>query len=157
MNTQIKSYIQQFSDVFNGNPWLDETFAKKLDSLTAQQAFTAAPDNNHTVAEVVSHIIIWREELLCRLANNSSKRLLTEEGDDWKPLQALQQTGWPQLFSAFKQSQQQLISFLESRDDDFLRQPHADTRWNNEYFVAGLLHHDLYHLGQIGLILKWAR
>lgn len=157
MNTQIKSYIHQFNDVYNGSPWLDETFAKKLDSLTAEQAFTQAPDNNHSVAEVVSHIIIWRNELLRRLAANSSERGLTEDGDDWKSLQELQQTGLEQLYTAFKKSQQRLIGFLEALDDEFLRRQHADTIWDNEYFIAGLLHHDLYHLGQVGLILKWAR
>ncbi len=40
---------------------------------------------------------------------------------------------------------------------DFLDGQLGETEFNKEYFVAGLLHHDLYHLGQIGLILKWAK
>jgi uncharacterized damage-inducible protein DinB len=158
MKARIRSYIEQFSQVFNGKPWLDETFCKKLDPLSEQQVFTQAPGNNHSVAEVVSHIIVWRNEILRRLVDNSSERMLTDESaDNWKPLQELRQTGWQQLYTDFKQLQEELINLLESRDDNFLAEQLADTEWNKEYFVAGLLHHDIYHLGQIGLILKWAK
>jgi uncharacterized damage-inducible protein DinB len=158
MLSKMQSYIEQFNQIFNGNPWLDETFSKKLDNLSEQQAFIQSPGNNHSVAEVVSHIIVWRKEVLRRLTQNTAERLLTEESaDNWKPLYVLQPDGWQQLYSDFKQSQQELFHFLESRDDNFLAEQIGETELNKEYFVAGLLHHDIYHLGQIGLILKWAR
>ena len=89
---------------------------------------------------------------------NSSERLLTEESiDNWKNLRELQQTGWQQLYADFNQSQDELINFLQGKDDNFLDGQLGETEFNKEYFVAGLLHHDLYHLGQIGLILKWSK
>lgn len=158
MSLCIDSYKQQFSQVFNGNPWLDETFSKKLDDLTELQAFTQAPGSNHSVAEVVSHIIEWRKEIIRRLIHNSSERMLTDKSPkDWIPLEQLRKKGWRLLYADFKKSQQQLMSLLESKDDNFLHEQLSDTGLTKEYFVAGLLHHDLYHLGQIGLILKWAR
>ena len=72
----INSYTQQFSQVFNGNPWLDESFSKKLDDLSEVEAFTQSPNHNHSVAEVVSHITEWRKEILRRLADNSPERML---------------------------------------------------------------------------------
>lgn len=156
--TRIRSYITQFQQVFDGEPWLDETFDKKLRPLSEKEAFVRAPDQNHSVAEVVSHLIEWRKEIIRRLKDNSSERLLTEEsGNNWKPLQMLQRDGWQNLYTRFLQSQNELLAFLETKDDNFLDQPQGNGGQNNEYFVAGLLHHDLYHLGQIGLILKWAR
>lgn len=158
MTACIHSYTRQFSQVFNGNPWLDESFSKKLDGLSEIEAFTQSPDHNHSVAEVVSHITEWRKEILRRLTHNSSEIMLTDESpENWRRLEQLQQTGWQQLYIDFKQSQQQLINLLESKDDTFLSEQLGNTNFTREYFVAGLLHHDLYHLGQIGLILKWVR
>lgn len=100
----------------------------------------------------------WRKEIVRRLVNNSSQRELTEESPgNWKPLAELQQSGWQQLYADFKQSQQHLMNLLEGKDDRFLDEQLGKTEFNKEYFVAGLLHHDLYHLGQIGLILKWIK
>ena len=156
--SRIESYINQFNQLFNGDPWLDETFAKKLDSLTSEQAFIQAPGNNHSVAEVVSHVIEWRKEVIRRLAENSSERRLTgESGENWKSLEQLQRIGWQQLYSNLKQTQQELVNLLETKGDHFLDEQLADTEFDKEYFLAGILHHDLYHLGQIGLILKWAK
>lgn len=158
MTSRIQTYINQFNQVFNGNPWLDESFSKKLDSLSEAQAFTQSPGNNHSVAEVVSHLTEWRNEITRRLTDNSPERRLTDESPhNWISYEQLQQTGWQQLYADLKRSQHQLINLLESKDDYFLDEQLGETEFNKEYFVAGLLHHDLYHLGQIGLILKWAK
>ncbi len=158
MMFRISSYKEQFNQIFHGNPWLDESFSKKLDDLSDENVFSQAPGNNHSVAEVVSHITTWRQEIMRRLIDNSSVRMLTEESpDNWKPLHQLQQRGWQQLYEDLKQSQQEIIRLLENADDNFLEEKLGETEFDKEYFIAGLLHHDIYHLGQIGLILKWAK
>lgn len=40
MTACIHSYMKQLSQVFNGTPWLDESFGKKLDNLSEVEAFT---------------------------------------------------------------------------------------------------------------------
>src|SRR3954467_15125611 len=110
MTSRIQSYIDQFNQLFNGNHWLDETFAKKLDDLSDIQAFTQSPGNNHSVSEVVSHITEWRKELIRRLSENSSERTLIDESPaNWRSLKELQQIGWQKLYSDLAQSQQYLI------------------------------------------------
>ena len=158
MRTRIHSYKEQFTQVFDGEPWLDESFQKKLNNLKDKEVFTHSPDNNHSVAQVVSHIVVWRREVIRRLNDNSSERLLTEEStDNWKNSLVLREAGWQQLYADLRQSQQQLMKLLEDKDDDFLDEQLGDTTFKKEYFLAGILHHDLYHLGQIGLILKWSK
>ena len=158
MMSRISSYKEQFNQIFNGNPWLDESFSKKLDDLSDENVFSQAPGNNHSVAEVVSHITTSRQEIMRRLIDNSSVRMLTEESpDNWKPLRQLPQRGWQQLYEDLKQSQQEIIRLLENADDNFLEEKPGETEFDKKYLIAGLLHYDRYHLGQIGLILKWAK
>lgn len=156
MKSRISSYREQFNQIFSGNPWIDESFHKKLDNLSDVQVFFESPGHNHSVAEVVSHITEWRREIIRRLNYNSSERMLTVQSvNNWIPLQQLKETGWDQLYAALRESQQEINNLLDDKDDIFLDELLAGTEFNKEYFVAGLLHHDVYHLGQIGLILKF--
>ncbi|TDH27776.1 DinB family protein [Segetibacter sp. 3557_3] len=158
MQTRINAFITQFNDLFNGKPWLDETFSKKLDQLSEEQAFTRAPDNNHSVAEVVWHLIVWRKEVLRRLnENTTTSNLPDESSENWKDVSLLKLTGWPKLYADFKDSHKDVITFLLDKTDDYLDEMIGLSDCNKEYYIAGLVHHDAYHLGQIGLILKWAR
>jgi uncharacterized damage-inducible protein DinB len=156
MKSRIGSYIEQLNEIFNGETWLEESFSKKLNNLSDEQVFTPAPGLNHCVAEVVSHITEWRKELIRKLSHDSSERFLTiESKNNWIPLKQLKQTGWCQIYANLEKSQLQINNLLQHKDDNFLDEPLGQTKFNKEYFVAGLLHHDLYHLGQIGLILKF--
>ena len=94
MRSRIYSYLEQFNQVFNGNPWLDESFSKKLDDLSDEQVFSQSPGHNHSVAEVVSHITEWRKEIIRRLNYNSPERILTVENkNNWIPNAQLKKSG----------------------------------------------------------------
>jgi uncharacterized damage-inducible protein DinB len=158
MNKRIQSYIDQFNQIFNGDPWLDETFRKKVGDLTDAQVFVKSPNENHSVAEVISHLIVWRREYLRRLADDSPERMLGDESPhNWKPVDALKKEGWQTLYEDFRNTQRELIELLQDKDDSFLDELLAGTDHIKEYYLAGLLHHDVYHLGQVGLILKWVK
>ena len=67
--------------------------------------FAQLPGNNHSVAEVVSHVTEWRKEIIRRLAENSAERRLTvESSHNWIQLPQLRETGWPQLYLDLRQS-----------------------------------------------------
>jgi uncharacterized damage-inducible protein DinB len=158
MKSRIVSYVNQLNGLYNGDTWLEESFSKKLNSLSDEKAFSPSPGHNHSVAEVVSHIIEWRKELVRKLKYNSSERCLTLESDkNWIALKLLKQMGWHHLYTELENTQREIIDLLQQKDDDFLDEPLGDTKFSKEYYVTGLLHHDLYHLGQIGLILKFQK
>ena len=155
MRVLIESYKRQFEQIWDGDPWLDETYAKKLATVTDKRAFTKGPDGSHSVAEVVGHIVVWRHELLRRLATNGPRKLGKEIASDWPENETLREKGWQPLYAELAATQTQLVALLQENDDLFLQEKMSSRQLAKEYFVAGLLHHDLYHLGQIGLFLKW--
>ncbi len=154
MKTLIESYITQFTQVFDGDPWVGESFAAKLGSITEEQAFNQPYGQLHSAAEVVAHIIAWRNEELRRLATGGERRLNMDSPENWPSNESLRQKGWQNLYDELKESQRILITFLKEIDDAFLLKKTNRDGHIGEYFIAGLLHHDLYHLGQIGIILK---
>ena len=74
--------------------------------------------------------------------------------DDWKDNTALRKTGWTILKNALYKSRSELIDLIINQDDAYLQTKFLDTDYNFHYLIEGIIHHDLYHLGQIGITIK---
>jgi hypothetical protein len=94
----------------------------------------------------------WRKE--CMIRFNGLRTELMNSPDDWKDNTELSKIGWTELKNAFYDSQSELIRLMESQDDTFLETKFLDTDYNFHYLIEGIIHHDLYHLGQIGVTIK---
>lgn len=46
------------------------------------------------------------------------------------------------------------MELIENEPDDFLEREYVDG-YKFKYLLEGLIHHDLYHLGQIGIVIKF--
>lgn len=157
-NILIKDIIQQLKNVETANLWIDENFEKKLSQVNETTAFERPIPEMHSIAELVSHLIEWRKEVLGRLNGNPRGLKMTDEAN-WRTNQELKGLGWKSLLEDFHTTQQDVISFLDTKDDSFLNSlcPHADPSfpYTFKYLVTGLLHHDMYHLGQMGITIKY--
>lgn len=152
MNNTIQNLTRQLSGSMDGEPWVDETFSKKLTGLTEEQAFTRPLPSVHSVAEIVSHLLEWRISVLSVL-QGGARTLTMESPSNWKSNDFLRKEGWATLKNKFYKSQQDIIAFLEGQTDDYLEQTDREDH-SYLYYTEGLIHHDMYHLGQIGLVIK---
>ena len=66
-NILIKDIIRQLEDAENGDLWLDENFEKKLAQVSGEQAFSRPLPELHSVAELLSHLIVWRRVNIRRM------------------------------------------------------------------------------------------
>jgi len=152
MKNIIHNLTRQLSEVIDGEPWVDETFSKKLSGLTEEQAFTRPLPSVHSVAELVSHLLEWRISVLSIL-KGGSRTITMDSSANWKDNDSLRQEGWDILKEKFFKSQQDIIAFLDQQNDDYLEQMDKEQH-SYLYYAEGLIHHDMYHLGQIGLVIK---
>ena len=74
--------------------------------------------------------------------------------DDWKNINELSTLGWTNLKQALYNSRAELIDLIAGRDDTYLDTKFQDTDYNYHYLIEGIIQHDLYHLGQIGITIK---
>ncbi len=74
--------------------------------------------------------------------------------EDWKDNFFLSKLGWYNLKNLFFVSTNTLIQVLENQDDTYLDTRFMDTDYNFHYLIEGIIQHDLYHLGQIGITIK---
>lgn len=148
----IEDIIRQLHELEEGSLWFDQSFKGKLDHLPSDLVFVRPVPGVHCVAEHVSHMIAWRKECMARF--NGNKFDLMNTPADWPEPENLQHIGWPSLKAQLYQSTLDLIRLFDGRDDEYLKVPFRDTEYNNHYLIEGILQHDIYHLGQIGVTLK---
>lgn len=136
---------------------MGENYEAKLNRLKGNEPFTRPEPGLHSAAEIVAHLTAWRRDALLKIETGKG-RLRDSDNENWPPVTELQKKGWNTLLEEFDQSLEAVLDLLRQRDDAFLEQTYYDQDYGGEYaysyLVQGLLHHDLYHLGQLGLILK---
>jgi uncharacterized damage-inducible protein DinB len=152
-NTAILHYIDQLEKAMNGDVWIDETFHGKLSKVNEHSAFIRPLPDMHSVAEVISHLLEWRISILNNV-RGGTRTITSLSTANWKTNDELSPVGWQSLLAAFNKSQGEIVDALRDQDDSFLTGIATGETHTLQYYVDGLLQHDMYHLGQIGLIIK---
>lgn len=160
MRVLIQELINQLHEVQDQNLWMGQNYAKKLDYINEDNAFIRPFPNLHSVAEVLSHLTIWRNETLLKI--KSGKGSITEDSEEnWLPNEKLMKRGWKEIREQYQNSLLAITALLDDKDDGFLKEKYYDTDFKDYYeyrFVLnGMLHHDIYHLGQLGIIIKFLK
>jgi uncharacterized damage-inducible protein DinB len=150
----INSLLQQIENILYEKSWLDESFRHKLMDIHEQNAFLQPAPGIKSIAELMHHLLVWRKEILSRL-HGKARALDMESKSNWLPLEELKAIGWTAILEGFYQTQQELKDFFADKEDSFLENIHADSDYPYGQLLEGVLHHDLYHLGQIGITIKF--
>jgi uncharacterized damage-inducible protein DinB len=148
----INNIIRQLNEIQDGSLWFDQCFKDKIDNLSDDDVFTRPIPEIHSVAEHVSHMLEWRKE--CILRFKGLKTELMNSPDDWKDNIELGKLGWANLKNSLYNSRIELIELFTNQDDTYLENKFLDTEYNFHYLIEGIIQHDLYHLGQIGVTIK---
>lgn len=157
MKKLINSIVKQLKDVENGKIWIGTNYNEKLNSVSEKDAFSRPFPNLHSISEIIFHLSIWRNETILKI-NTGEGSIMDDCEENWLANDKLIKKGWDNILMEYKKSLSELIEILETKDDSFLNEKYYDTDFN-EYFdyqflVFGMLHHDIYHLGQLGIIIK---
>lgn len=152
-SSRIKNSIRQLEQLYGGGSWNDESFTEKLKAIEEQKAFMQPIPGKHCIAEIVWHCTYWRTVLLKQLQGDNDFRERTFNDQNFLSLESLQQKGWSNLLADFKKSQELLIALLNTKNDNFLEGEYKDGR-TFDCIVEGIIHHDIYHIGQIGLVIS---
>ena len=160
MGVLLEHMVAQIRDVRDGSLWMGDSYADKLKELDPGEAFRQPVEGMHSAAELLAHLTAWREDALLKIRTGSG-RLRDRDAENWPDPATLAAKGWEAILRQFDESLDHLIGELEGRDDSFLEAVYHDQDYGRDFPYAflldGLLHHDLYHLGQLGLTLKFLK
>ncbi len=152
-NKLIKDATHQLACNFEGDSWLDEYFIKKIQHVTEENAFIRPIPELHSVAELIGHLLIWRSEGIKKL-QGQAPTITSNSPENWRSNEELKEIGWQKLKLDFQNSQRDLIALLKDKSDSFLENNDYVPGYSYKYLLDGLIQHDTYHLGQIGLTTK---
>ena len=158
MKTLIQYIIEQLEEVQHGKLWIGSTFNSKLNQIDEKSVFLRPIENLHSVAEIISHLTLWRKETILKIQTGKGSK--TDHcKENWLTNDELKMVGWDKINSEYDRTLVQLIDLLKSKEDGFLNELYYDIDFKSDFeysfVINGMLHHDIYHLGQLGIIIKY--
>src|SRR5690606_27515784 len=109
------------------------------------------------VAELIAHLTAWNRDTILKIQNGKGE-LMDSDEQNWPENNDLKRLGWKTVIQEYEESLFQVISVLQDKQDSFLNEKYFDQDFDGEFnysfAIDGMLHHTIYHLGQMGLIIK---
>jgi len=156
MNSEINHIIDQLKDVYEGDPWFGRSIKSILSDIDESIAFQKQ-NGEHSILELLWHMINWREFTLHHLDPASDKTLSYFEKNDWLILDHSNKSLLQKALSRLQQSQDNLLNLLKLQQDELLVKKVVERNYNFRKLLYGVIQHDIYHLGQIIYIKKMLR
>jgi uncharacterized damage-inducible protein DinB len=160
MANEIERLLDLFRRTHAGDPWHGPSLMDALEEVTAAMAASHPVTAGHSIWEIVLHITGWRGEVVRRLGGRAAA---TPEEGDWPKVPEPSEENWQRALAALDASHRAVIDAVSALDAGRLETPVLDYRdramgTGLSYAVTlhGLVHHDVYHTGQISLLKRAA-
>lgn len=113
-----------------------------LSEISAEVAAARPLPAGHTIWEIVLHLVAWHEWAVEKLNGKDPK----VDGDGWVSVSDASAGAWRATRERLDRSHARLVARIRGLTSE--RPPRA------EYVLRFILHHDIYHAGQIGLLRR---
>jgi uncharacterized damage-inducible protein DinB len=156
MNKEILTIVNQLKEAYEGDPWWGRSAGILLGEVNEQIA-VEKPAGQHSILELVWHMINWKEFAISRIHEIDGKDLHYFESNDWRHLDHMHKSLWHQGVERLHYVHNELLDVLERQEDALLDQDVSERGYTFRKLFNGVLQHDIYHLGQIAYIVKLVR
>lgn len=155
---RIEKLIEEIKSSVFGNPWHGSSLKTILSDINENQSNMRVIKNAHTIKELVLHLIAWTDEVTSRLTGKEPDE---PQIGDWPDPQNFKNDNFDSLKDRLFIAANNLIEVLKSINEEKLDQivgteinPSFGTGVSFETMIIGLLQHNAYHSGQIGIMKK---
>ena len=153
MNKEISIIISLVKDAYNGDPWFGRSVKSLLNDVKEDYVFER-PNNQHSILELLWHMILWREFVLNNFRNYNKKDVEYFEENDWRNLDHSDRTLWQKGLQQLDETQSELIETLQLQHDVILGETVPGKNYNFKKLLFGIIAHDIYHIGQVAYLNK---
>jgi uncharacterized damage-inducible protein DinB len=158
MTLDTMRLAEQVSAALSGPAWHGASLEDNLKGLTPEQAAARPVAEAHSIWELVLHLTAWAGEVSRRLGGAPPAE--PAEGD-WPAVGAVSPQAWAEALARLRSAHVALVEAVRrypaGRWADRVggeRDAPLGTGVTFAEMVQGLLQHDAYHGGQIGLLRK---
>ena len=136
----------------DGEAWHGPGLMEALSGVDARAAIARPIPNAHTIWEILLHVSASAELVLARLKGEA--RTLSPEEDWPAPPAVANQDAWEADVRRLAEGHRELVEALSALDISRLDAPIAPGFSSVYVTLHGLVQHNVYHAGQIALIVK---
>ncbi len=147
----VTGLIDLFQRTFDGEAWHGPSVMKVLRNFPLDQMNTRV-GQSHSAIELVEHMTAWRQFAIHRLQGNKSFEVT--ELENFKLRENAGAEEWRQAIADLEKSQKVLLELLQDFPSNELSALVDGRSYPFYVLLHGLVHHDLYHLGQIILMKR---
>ncbi len=134
--------------------WHGPSVVEALKDVSPKMSEARLSPNTHSIAEIVYHLTNWRIFAVKKLQGDEQFDIKTRD-KDWKTFAVVDDFEWEALQMELSLTQEELVSELEKiENDDFLEDIVPGRDYTYYTLLHGIIHHDLYHTGQVSFIKK---
>lgn len=135
-----------------GPAWHGTPIMDCLKLVSAHEAHARPVPGAHSMWEILHHMDAWQLYAI-RALHGEQMDTLSDE-DDWPEVAESTPTAWGAAVKRFEENNQALQEMLEDVDDERLTQNVGGRDYTFKFLLHGIVHHNLYHAGQIAMLLR---
>ena len=145
---EVKVIYDQIETTFRGRSWHGPNMIQVLEGVSVDKASLRPLSQRHSIWEIVNHINYWMNIALLGL---NGEILPNPEGFvDW-PKVGTTKEEWRASVADLEITVNTLLNVLMDFSETKLEENVPGKTFNYRTLLHGVLHHNLYHMGQIAV------
>jgi uncharacterized damage-inducible protein DinB len=145
---EIKRISNQLGDFYTGNSWVTDNVSNRVFPITSFAAFKKISGHHHSIAELMCHIIAWRNFAIQKLTGNNEYDIEDNSIADWPvPVE------WDTVQNEFEVCHHNLLNAIENFAIEQWHSKVPRRNYTYLFLINGIVQHDYYHYGQIASLL----
>jgi uncharacterized damage-inducible protein DinB len=153
MKKETLALASHLEEVIKGEPWFGRAVFTILDEIDESKVFIRPDEREHSLAELLYHMITWASFTEKRLRREKEPDLKAFEKLDWRKLAPATHT-WNEGVKEFKEILERVVELTRSMDDDLLDEKVEYRDYDFRTLITGITEHTIYHLGQVAYLNK---
>jgi uncharacterized damage-inducible protein DinB len=149
--SEAKNIAGELKIIHDGDAWHGPSLLKSLAGLTAEQAAARPLPNAHSIWEIVAHIAAWENVVRLRL---EGKPLTEPEEGDFPATVEVSEEAWARTLERLNETHEHLLDAIAKLSDAGLDEQTAGKSYSIRLMLRGVIHHHVYHAGQVALLRK---
>jgi len=151
---ELSSHLTQITSAFEGPAWHGPALMEALDGVTPHIAKRRWVEGAHTIWEIALHTVAWKRAVVKFL--EGAEKIVVEDDENFPRPETGDDSEWQHVQNELRIAQAEFIATVSRFPNEKLYQIPPNREWTYNAWIFGVVHHDLYHAGQIMLIRKAA-
>jgi uncharacterized damage-inducible protein DinB len=145
---EVKRITSLLRKTFERHAWYGPSVMEVISDITPDLAICRL-ENTHSIIELINHMTSWRTYVIKKIHGDYDFKI--DDSTNF-PLH----TDWKASVERLQATQHELLQVLEQFESSKLSEnvPHDGRPYTFYALLHGIIHHDIYHTGQIALIKK---